>query len=380
MNFEEYKQYAINKLMEAKPEWTEVAEPTSAINIVATTLAMAYPAIESEKTEALNNLSVYTADFTHLLQGYGSMHNVLYKEATSSKILTEIDATGQMTLNKGEEVTDTAGNVYLLEENVNLVEGKNEAIFVAREKGSIIPNNDTLTLSNTYENIRNIAFKKVIVYGTETESEESFRLRCYNSQLGLNSMTTDLEYKLLNQANCEKVYIFYNTTSQNIDFVKSNSFAVITYGGDEDTIFDILASYRITKTTSYDTLTGKTKLFNINNDKNEGSQLLVAYTPANVKFYYIKLKLANNVTLTDEMLNKITSAINESMNFRKKVFSNDIIIIVNNILTSYNLSLTIKDCLFSFTNNDEDYKNTIEPEKINDLILIKKENIILNFE
>ena len=184
MNFNEYLEEAYNDLRLIKPEWAEVAQPDSAINIIAQVLAMYKPLIEASYQEMLDNCNLDSADLQHLIRSYGAISKVYYQGATKTKYIIDVVATGEDTLPSGWQVQDTAGNIYQTTSTTNIVAGTNKVEFEALETGNITSVSGTINIIlSPRTTITSVSNNEPVSYiGTANESEESYRIRCKTEQ------------------------------------------------------------------------------------------------------------------------------------------------------------------------------------------------------
>jgi len=384
MDIDENIKDILNVLNTIKPEWTECAEPSSPIYNIAYAMAMIKPTINAMNIESENNKSLRTMDFNALLHSYGGAHNILYKGATQTKIQVKITSTSPLLLTKGTEVVDSANNVFLLDKDLSLIEGENITDFSCKETGNIIPSSKILSLLDNKDEISSIEVINISYYGTEAKTKEQYRRECIFSQKIVNNQSNGLILRLINNACCEKADVVFDK----IDFIKPNSFAVLTYGGDEDLIFKEISLTNLVKEMCCEEETGKTKLIlqgqdEVGNIKTAGSQILISYTPATLINYHLKIVLPYTSEINENQLKEFLvsrARENDIEYFRRKIFDTQFLSIIQEFFSKKNISIQIIDCMFSLTNNPDDYHYEIKPEKINYLLNLLSENIHIYYE
>ena len=378
MNINEYKQLTYNILQTIKPEWAEISKPHSSANIVAEALAITLALIETVIIQYKNNQSVNTADFDTLINSYGTMHYTKYQHATSSSIEVKITSKLDTTILTTDTFQDKSNNIWYPDKNYSLMQGENIINLVCSSTGVITINTEEQELLTNNQDIENCIFQKMLTVGNKDETEENYKLRCNYDLMNFGSKRTRLKQALLNNANCKKVKV-YITDSEKIDFVEPYSVGVITYGGDSELIFNTISKYSLLTKTCCDNETGQSKIMQVYNEEENkpGNQQMVCYTPAEVYFCYVKIKTQQSIQLTEQILDEIVDNFNINTEIYKTIYASNIITLINNVALKYSLYINITECLISKTGIIDTYHSEITPERINQIFLIKKDNIII---
>ena len=191
---------------------------------------------------------------------------------------------------------------------------------------------------------------------------------------------------MINKAGCSRANVIYNATANIDGFVRPYSYAIITYGGDEEAIYDVISQYRLVEEMSYspdetrnNTSTVIVDSGNIGDREIAGSSLFVGYTEALVKTYYAKIQVRNlNQSYYSSLKSYILSYLRNNVveDFQKKIQASVINYAVQRFISENALTQSaVVSVLLSYDNVD--YVEEIEPSAQDELLFLVEQNIII---
>ena len=331
MDINIYRENTDNLLKTIQPEWSESKEPHSPINLLRNVLAMLYPLIDDANIQAINNSNVFTADDQHLIRAQGSMNRVFYKSGTKTRYNLVVNCNGDGVIQTPFQVQDViSGQTYSLMKNAEVFVGDNTLTFECDDVGIITSNINNITRIITPNAIVNSVNNPTQAFyiGEAPEAQEAYRIRVEAEQILGNSLERSIKIDLINNAGCSRANVVYQYA--NIDgFVRPYSYAIITYGGYEEAIYNVISQYRLVEEMSYSpdeirkhTTTLIVDSGKIGDRKIEGSSIFVGYTEALVKTYYAKIQTRNlNQSYYSSLRSYILSYLRNNVveDFKKKI-------------------------------------------------------------
>lgn len=383
MDINSYKNEALNVLRTIKPEWAEINEPHSAIDVIALCLSLIKPSIESSEVQALNNGYTGTADLQHLIRGQGSVNNVVYLGSMNTRQVILVICNNEGTLEKGFRAADTASRIYKTTEDIEVQQGANYIVFEAEESGPISSPTNTITKILT-PNALVVSVTNPILpsfIGREAESEQSYRIRVELAKQGQALSSSILENQLISLAGCTRAKAYFNSTPIQIEYIRPYSYSVVVVGGDPDTIFNIIASHDYIQEQSYYEATKHTKTVTIHKislgGKEQSSSIFCGYCEAVNVPYYVNIYTRNfpitQITnLKDFIIQYLAN--NYIENFQQSIQSAIFITATNQFISDNQLSqVAVISSELSYDGTN--FTNEISPQSVKDILTLTQEYI-----
>ena len=389
MDINIYRENTDNLLKTIQPEWSESAEPHSPINLLRNVLAMLYPLVDDANIQAINNSNVFTADDQHLIRAQGSMNKVFYKGGTKTRYNLVVNCNSNGVIQTPFQVQDViSGQTYSLMKNTEVFVGDNTLTFECDDVGVITSNINNITRIITPNAIVNSVNNptQASYIGEDPETQEAYRIRVEAEQMSGNSVNRNIKIDLINKAGCSRANVIYNPTANIDGFIRPYSYAIITYGGDEEAIYDVISQYRLVEEMSYSpdetrnhTSTVIVDSGNIGDREIAGSSLFVGYTEALVKTYYAKIQVRNlNQSYYSSLKSYILSYLRKNVveDFQKKIQASIINYAVQRFISENALTQSaVVSVLLSYDNVE--YVEEIEPSAQDELLFLVEQNIII---
>ena len=389
MDINIYRENTDNLLKTIQPEWSESAEPHSPINLLRNVLAMLYPLVDDANIQAINNANVFTADDQHLIRAQGSMNKVFYKGGTKTRYNLVVNCNSNGVIQTPFQVQDViSGQTYSLMKNAEVFVGNNTLTFECDDVGVITSNINNITRIMTPNAIVNSVNNptQASYIGEDPETQEAYRIRVESEQMSGNSVNRNIKIDLINKAGCSRANVIYNPTANIDGFVRPYSYAIITYGGDEEAIYDVISKYRLVEEMSYSPDETRNHTSNVIVDSGNigdreiaGSSLFVGYTEALVKTYYAKIQVRNlNQSYYSSLKSYILSYLRNNVieDFQKKIQASVINYAVQRFISENALTQSaVVSVLLSYDNVE--YVEEIEPSAQDELLFLVEQNIII---
>lgn len=250
---EEYKEELIQNLLALNPA-IDVSESTPMGNIMSV-LSQAIMQVNNLSLAMYLDQSPYTASLQALINKYGALYGIEYKNGTYTQQVIDVVVTEPCNIYASTteehtqfQVQDSNGNIYAPTADIYFTEadiGTNKISFECITMGATSsPLNTITTILTTTKGIESVNNSvSYTTIGTAAEDEETFRERILKASKFYRTTGTSITIEdNLKNIGCDDAFIFKNYGSTTKMGVTSGAIAIIIKGGKTETLKKLIAN------------------------------------------------------------------------------------------------------------------------------------------